>query len=219
MDYGYGRQSGGRRPLSYGELMEQRRRAPAPQPTYVEPMSEQVAKPKGQGRRGFVMASLGTLCFALLAAVAVGGYLWYKQAHVIIPANIKKQVTFVIFYPQNNSVVQVNKKTLLYEPDKKLLSYTGKFAGSGTSFTLSEQTTPDSFVDIPQAYTKLLSSLNQYDSFGTANGTVALTHPKELNGGESAVMNAKGTLLFVRPSGTVTSDDWRRLFNNLQVQN
>jgi hypothetical protein len=74
-------------------------------------------------------------------------------------------------------------------------------------------------VDIPAAYTKLLSSLNQFDSFDSPNGTVALTHPKELNGAESAVMNAKGTLLFVRPNGNVSSDDWRRLFNNLHVQN
>jgi hypothetical protein len=89
---------------------------------------------------------------------------------------------------------------------------------SGKSLTFAEQSTPQNFVDIPQAYDKLIESLNSYSSFDSFYGKVDLTHPKELKGQQSAAMNSKGTLMFIHPTnGDLSTDQWKQLFNNLSI--
>jgi CxxC motif-containing protein (DUF1111 family) len=44
-----------------------------------------------------------------------------------------------------------------------------------------------------------------------------LTHPKELSGGQSAVANKAGTLIFAKPSVNLTNDEWKDFFESLRI--
>ena len=59
----------------------------------------------------------------------------------------------------------------------------------------------------------------EYEKFDSRNGTVYLTNPKELNGGQATIMNSHGTLMFVKPVKALADNNWRQLFNNLKTQN
>lgn len=152
---------------------------------------------------------------ALIAAVAAGGYFFLHKTP-LVPAKFTRETSFVIFYPTKNSGATINESSFKYDTSSKVLSFTVN--QNGVSMAVGEQSTPQGFIDIPQAYDKLIESLNGYAEFGTYYGTVNLTHPKEFNGQQSAAMNAKGTLMFVHPTyGQLSEDQWKKLFNNMQT--
>ena len=158
------------------------------------------------------------LLLGLIVGGIVGGYIYNKhhQGTKIIPSDIKKQLSFIVFYPSPNASAVVNQKSFKYDAQSKLLSYVLGY--DGKQLTVAEQPTPQNFVDIPPAYEKLIESLNEYNSFDSYYDKVSLTHPKEFKGQQSAVMNSKGTLLFVHPTdGDLNLDQWKKLFNGLEV--
>ena len=151
----------------------------------------------------------------LIAATSAGVYLFLHKTPVV-PAKFTKVTTFVIFYPTKSSGAAINQASFKYGTDSKVLSFL--VSQSGINMTVAEQATPQGFIDIPQAYDKLIESLNGYAEFGSYYGTVNLTHPKEFNGQQSAALNAKGTLMFVHPTnGQLSQDQWKVFFNNLQT--
>ncbi|HUD05657.1 MAG TPA: hypothetical protein VMR18_01895 [Candidatus Saccharimonadales bacterium] len=60
----------------------------------------------------------------------------------------------------------------------------------------------------------IIEKLNGYASFDSVDGTVSLTNPTEVKS-ETAVMNAKGTLLFAKSNGNLSENSWKLLFNSL----
>lgn len=152
------------------------------------------------------------------AALLTGSYFLfiYRATPNVIPTVIKKQISFVIFYPNPNPAIIVDAQSFKYDEREKLLSYVVQYANR--SVTIAEQATPQNFIDIPESYDKLIESLGEYASFDSFYDKVSLTHPKEFNGQQSAVMNSKGTLFFAHPTnGDLTEDQWKKLFNNLEV--
>lgn len=137
------------------------------------------------------------------------------RASPAIPPEIKKQLNFVILYPENNNPVIVNRNTFKYDSQTKVLSFMSVCYGA--QGTITEQVTPDSFVDIPGYYDKVLEQMNSYSSFDTVIGTAYLTHPSSLNGDQVVVMNTKGTLMFVHSTKEVSQDNWRQFFNSLEI--
>ena len=133
-----------------------------------------------------------------------------------IPPTVTKQLTSTLLVPKGGGAV-IDRESANYSKSEKLLIYTVAYAG--TSIIVSEQPTPDSFIDIPDVYTKLVDGMNNYQTFEVNAGTVHLTRPKNLNGKQAAVLNAKGTLLFAKPAADLSDDQWRVLFNHLQVSN
>jgi hypothetical protein len=131
-----------------------------------------------------------------------------------IPDKVKQQVTSTILVPAANTA-KIQPGTAKYDDKLKLLSYTTNFQGVNT--IISEQPTPDSFVDIPQVYDKVVTQMGEYQSFDVDIGTVHLTRPSDLKGRQAAVLNTKGTLLFAKPSSDLTDDQWRKLFNSFAV--
>ena len=63
----------------------------------------------------------------------------------------------------------------------------------------------------------MLTSLNEYNELQLGFGTVALTHPEELNGGQAAVANKAGTLIFAKPSTDLTDGEWGDFFGSLRI--
>jgi hypothetical protein len=155
------------------------------------------------------------LIVGALLLLAGGTVLAKKLApEPVIPSSIQKAVASTIFIP-GPSATFINRKTVKYDSKTKLLSYQATAFGINT--IISEQPTPDSFTDIPQVYDKFIDNLNQYSNFDTNNGKVFLTHPKELKGGQTAVMNSKGTLMFAKPDRALSGDQWRQFFKSLKT--
>jgi len=131
--------------------------------------------------------------------------------------NIKTQANFLIFYPSvKDTNYKVDPQTIKYDTANKTLSFVEKDGSAKLVF--SEQATPAQFNEIPQYWDKLAEKLRVYSSFDSLYGKVALTHPIELQGGQSAMFNGKGTLIFINPSGSNLSDDkWKQLLNNFEI--
>ena len=152
------------------------------------------------------------LVILLLAVVSAVIFLIFFNRQVIVPSSISQQANFVIFYPQPSQQVTVQIKTFKYDPTNKQVSFIVSF--SGRNITFAEQGSPDSFADDPNFYSQFITKLNGYTTFGSVNGTVDLTRPSEVKN-ETAVMNAKGTLLFANSNGDISEDNWKSLFNVL----
>ena len=159
---------------------------------------------------------LASVALIIIGVAVIGGLGYYRAAsQPALPSTVAQQLSFGVYFPKaKTTVATIDKGTIRYQASGGLFSYTARLA-DGTTVSVNQQATPISFVDIPQAYDKLVSSLQPYTSFESINGKVSLTYPKELKGGQSAVMNAKGTLLFARPSKSLSDDQWRQLFNGL----
>jgi hypothetical protein len=114
----------------------------------------------------------------------------------IIPPEIEDRLTSSLLLPDAEKA-PVDTASVKYNDQEKLLSYKTAFAG--TTILISQQPTPEQFIDIPAAYKKVTDQMNTYKTFESANGTVFLTTPAQMKGRQAAVLNAKGTLLFANP--------------------
>ena len=132
-----------------------------------------------------------------------------------IPGPIKQQLTSTLLVPKNSRVA-VDRQSAKYDTSLKLLTFNA--TAFGKQLVVSEEPTPDEFVDVPQAYQKVLDSMNDYSDFDTAIGSVHLARPSNLHGKQAAVLNAKGTLLFAKPAGDLSTDQWRQFFNSFDVE-
>jgi hypothetical protein len=160
--------------------------------------------------------SLVPVLIVVVCLVIVGFGLWsyLKSAHNPIPNSFRKEISFSIFYPTSQSPAIVNESSFKYDASSGVFSFI--VIDADQSITVAEQASPQSFVDIPQAYTTLIDSLNNYASFDSLQGQVALTYPKDFNGQQSAVMNAKGTLMFAHDTDRgLSNTQWQQFFNDL----
>jgi hypothetical protein len=158
------------------------------------------------------------LMFIILILLGTGTFFGYHKwliSRTIIPLNIQRQLTFSVFWPNNNSPVKANKNDLKYDPVAGLLSYTENT--KNISIVVSEQATPEAFTASQQVYNVFIQHLNQYETFNNSIGTVYLTHPKELNGGQTGIINTQGTLMFIKPSENLSDTTWRQIFNDLKT--
>ena len=153
------------------------------------------------------------LALSIVSTIAIAAHYRKKP---LIPVVVRKAVTYTIFVPNGAGDYSLKTPTLNYVMTTQQLSYHLKNT-AGSDVLLSMQPSPESFSDVPQVYEALVGKLNQYASFDSVQGRVFLTRPKELNGAQSAVMNAKGTLLFARPSKDLTEDQWRSFFAYMVV--
>jgi hypothetical protein len=158
--------------------------------------------------------------FRALAIIAAAGLvvvivivLWPKPP---IPNKIKSQLTSTLMLPQDKQF-NINRKTVKYDSGLKLLTFNATVFGK--TIIVSEQPTPDQFTDVPQVYTKVLDGMDDYDDFDVNVGSVHLTTPPQLNGKQAAVLNTKGTLIFAKPSASLSGSQWRQFFTSFQVIN
>ncbi len=130
-----------------------------------------------------------------------------------VPNSIRKQLTSALLLSQATQAI-IDRSSVKYNTHDRLLTF--QVAYSGTQLTVSEQPTPGQFVDIPTAYDKVVENMNKYTSFAVDSGTVHLTRPKDSGGAQVAVLNARGTLMFVKSDKDLDDDDWRRFFIDLK---
>jgi hypothetical protein len=150
----------------------------------------------------------------LAAAIAAGLFIVLHNRSEL-PAAIRRQVHFGVFMP-DSAQARVQPATMVYDGQEQSLSYVSTMT-DGTTLTVSEQATPQSFSDIPQAYDKVVDTMNRYAVLDTISGKVYLTKPRNADHKQVAVFNNRGTLLFMRASGNLSDDRWRQLFNGLRL--
>ena len=168
------------------------------------------------GRRRLIVVSAVVLC---VAGAGVGGFVGYqkwRESQRFLPTSMAQQIHFAVFRPAHTARPADVKKTLNFQASSKFLTYKLQH-DSGATLTITQQATPESFVDVPLAYDKLIESLQQYSAFDSVQGKVFLTHPPQLHGSQSAVMNAKGTLMFIYTTKELSDDAWRALFNSFII--
>lgn len=156
----------------------------------------------------------------IILALAIGSLVILKYSSDrtagIIPTSIKQQIVFQIYVTANGDKQwTTDKQSVKYDASQGILSYTAKSATN--SLYVTEQLTPSQFTDIPQYFPTLVSKLNEYSEIQTNLGTVALTHPTELNGVQTAVINTAGTLMFIKPKVNLTDSQWASFINSLNV--
>lgn len=129
-----------------------------------------------------------------------------------IPVSIQKQLSFVPFVTAPTSFNPVSQPySIKYDKSAQVLSYDIKYLGQ--QIVVSQQATPQSFNDIPEVYTQLITKMQGEASFSTPAGTVNITYPSEYKGAQTAVMNNDGVLMFARPVKNLSSTQWQKLFD------
>jgi hypothetical protein len=150
----------------------------------------------------------------VLAVIAVGFiFIFLNGKKPIIPATIRSEVNFPIFYPSGLKGAAIESSSFKYDPKQKYVNYFVNF--NKFKLTFSEQATPNTFSVDPSIYNEFTQKFNIYGSFSSINGTVNLGQPPHTKY-EVAIMNSSGTLLFIRTdNGYMDESNWRLLFNNL----
>lgn len=152
-----------------------------------------------------------------IVAAAVWGYLAYQGGKSVLTSEITRSAAYSVYEPANSDDIwQIDAATVELSKDTSVLTYT--LRTESNRIVLSQQASPQAFTDIPGYYPKLLDKLHQYDEVSTRLGTVTLTRPDELKGGQSAVLNtSKGTLMFAHPDKDLSSGQWKEFFDSLAL--
>ena len=156
---------------------------------------------------------------ALILIALAGVYLVAHHNPSPVPADIRSQVSFKIFYPAGGYVI--DPTTWKYLPGTKTLNFVAKEGNSSVVFT--EQETPLAFANDQAAYQRFIGGLKPSATFDSPQGSVSITGFVTAgdfqNVGRTAILNAQGTLVLAHPSGNFSDDQWRSLFQSLNVGN
>ncbi len=159
----------------------------------------------------------------VLALVAVG-LITFGIVRVIlnvdtgaIPQSIQTQLNFTPFVVNKQSTLKVSSSSYKFDQELDGLSFIANSQSTGR-LTISEQATPQEFIDVPDVYSKLVDGMNRYSVFQNQLGTVYLTRPGDQAAGQTAVTNADGVLLFIRSTRDLSDDQWRRIVDDLELQ-
>lgn len=160
---------------------------------------------------------LATLAIAVvvIAAAATLAAIWISSARQpSLPPKVASQLSFTPFVLDPSS--KLTASDYKYDTSAQTLSFVLELA-SGQKLTVSQQPSPASFTDVPQTYDKLLTSLGKYATVSTASGTASLARPP--GGGEVAVLNSHGVLVFIRSNkADLSKSDWRNILQQLSIK-
>ena len=154
---------------------------------------------------------IGTLLIVVCVGISTYIFIVVRKPSVI-PKNITSSAQFPIFYPKPSKQIIIKQASFKYDRSLGQVSFIVNFEKS--TITFAEQGSPDSFSADPNFYPAFIQKLNGYDTFSGVDGRVDLTLPSETHE-QTAVMNAKGTLLFVSSSSQISESNWKLLFYSL----
>lgn len=162
-------------------------------------------------RKKPILLSIAILLVMTAASVT---YLFLRDDPEI-PKDVLSKVNFLIYIPDSKASWQIGTHKPSFDEDSGTLTLEAK-SGS-TVVTLNEQTLPDALKDIPEQYLRILATLHEYSEIKTNLGTITLTKPEELKGGQTAVGNLNGTLLFAKPNRDLSDQEWLDFFKSMKV--
>jgi len=156
------------------------------------------------------------LMSALLIIICLGivGYILFGiKRTIVVPKTITASVQFPIFYPEPSKQITIKQDSFKYDKSMGQVSFIVSFENDKVIF--AEQSSPDSFSASPTFYTAFVQKLNGYATFDSVDGRVDLTLPTETHE-ETAIMNARGTLLFASTASTINETNWKLVFNTMR---
>jgi len=149
----------------------------------------------------------------IVVGLAIAGYIFFVVGRTsFVPKSITSSVQFPIFYPKPSKQIIIKQPSFKYDKSDGQVSFIVSYKGS--SITFAEQSSPDSFSADPNFYPAFIQKLNGYGTFSGVDGRVDLTLPSETHE-QTAIMNAKGTLVFASTSGQISESNWKLLFYDL----
>jgi hypothetical protein len=155
--------------------------------------------------------------FVGFATVSMLGALFVYYRMNQSPIEIPKAVTFGVWYPANSPEYTLKKDSVKYESEINTLTFMiDKKSNQTENLTITEQAVPEIFSVSPDEFDKQVASLQQVTKFDSVHGPVALTQPLS-NGKTTAIMKAQGTIVYVHTEKTLTTDEWRNLFNSMEL--
>lgn len=158
------------------------------------------------------------LITGVLMMAAVGGLILHERSkNTLIPASVQEQISYGVYLPEDSDI-RIQPDSVEFEPQSKGISYVMQAAKTGDKYTVSQQATPEEFTDIPEYLPKLIERMGNYATIDTVLGKVYLTKKQEADSKQIAVMNEKGTLVFVQADRDLTNNEWRALFKNFQLE-
>ncbi len=161
------------------------------------------------------MNRLYVLLIAILSIIVVvfGGF-YLLAPNDVVPREVKDQVATTILIPKDEKI-DIAKQSYKYDGVNELLTFNATY--ENRKLVITQQPTPEGFTDIPQAYDSLVSQMGEYAKFDAAIGVVYLTSPKDQKNVQIAVMNTKGTLVFVKVAGGMSKQEWMKFFGTFEI--
>jgi len=159
-----------------------------------------------------------TLAVLILAAIGVGGYLYFAHDNNPIPSTLRSQLTFSPFVVPKDSknYTTTDYKFITAEDKVRTLSYL-IHTTSGT-ILVQEQSQPLEFTEIPEYKDRFLNNMKQYDTVQTSNGIIYLGRLALQNNEQMGIMIERGLLVLMFPNKDLAAPQWRVLGDQLEVQ-
>lgn len=159
---------------------------------------------------------------AVLTTVAIFGFVVAYATGMLpsgdprSPTNIRQSTDITLLVPSDTAISLAD-----WRSNDEAVTYTATVSGRTVIVTL--QKVPLQYRDDEAAYERFVGSLKPFAVFEVPLGRVALINLVEESSfapnGQSAVLNAKGTLLVARPEGgTMGQDDWTTLFDSMRAE-
>lgn len=153
---------------------------------------------------------------ALFIILVLSGISYYAVRSYTSGIDKPDNVNFGVWFPAKKSDYILDKSTLQYDSRTAIITFKLKNKKDKGELTFTEQSVPEGFAVAPDAFDKQVAGLQQSTKFDSIHGTVALTKPF---GGSSvtAIMRSQGTLLYVNSQQELSTDQWRSIFNSLEL--
>ena len=164
------------------------------------------------------MVLIGIIILVSLAAGAAVTYL-ITQPVSSVPSDIRKDLEFSPLVPVKNTgeISASSFKISSSENDTQTLSYI--LQSGDATVTVTQQTQPSQFVDIPEYKERFLSGVvKQYKTVQTTNGVIYLGKGDKEDSMTLAVMLEKGLLVFMNPSTELNDSEWRTIGDSLTIE-
>lgn len=161
---------------------------------------------------------LASISILVVVAGATMILLLMARTNNPLPADIRGQLTFspLIIFDKDPAYKTSNYKFTTAENSLKILSYLVSTPNGNVS--ISEYIQPPQFTDIPEYKDRFLSNVIQkYDTVPTAAGTIYLGQLSKQDNNQIGVMIESGLVIFLRPSKTLSSDEWRYIGDQLMI--
>jgi len=159
-----------------------------------------------------------TLAVLSLAAIGVGGYLYFARDNNPIPPALRSKLTFSPFVlpKDTKGYTTTDYEFSLAEGNVQILSYLIHLPDN--TIKVSEYAQPPEFTEIPESKDRFLNNAKQYATVQTSNGTIYLGRFARQNDKQTGIIIERGLVVFMSPDIELSAPQWRALGDQLEIQ-
>lgn len=164
------------------------------------------------------MHKIITIIALIIAALAVGWFMFMPKPNPTLPSNIQSKLNFSpLIIPNSDKYKSQNFSLEPTETEKQVLVY--DLSTPDFSITISQYPQPPQFTDIPEYKDRFLSNIiKQTSTVQSSSGVIYLGRQEKNNNHQLGVMMEKGLLIFMNPTNDLTESQWRLLADQFEIQ-